>query len=100
MNITKLGIGMADQMNARPHPSPLPRGEGDASDANQIFGCPGLFRRLTFMVARRLTTTRDSQSARTRRTFLPLLGESSSVGYYTTTDSGKIPGESRESEAI
>jgi hypothetical protein len=26
--------------------------------------------------------------------------ESSSVGYYTTADSGKIPGESRESEAI
>ena len=79
MNITKLGIGMADQMNARPHPSPLPRGEGDASDANQIFGCPSLFRRLTFMVARRLTTTRDAQSARTRRTFLPLLGERAGV---------------------
>ena len=72
------GVQLAN-LSGNSHPSPLPWGEGDASDANQIFGCPGQFRRLTFMVVRRLTTTRDTQSTRKRQTFLPLLGERAGV---------------------
>ncbi len=70
---------MADQMNARPHPGPLPREEGAASDADQMFGCPGQLRRLTFISATRRTTIHDTRLIRTRRMFLPLLGERAGV---------------------
>ncbi len=65
--------------DARPHPSPLPRGEGEAARVSRKFGRHNSNRRHSTVRAKPLTTNCDVQIANNRRTILPLLGEMAGV---------------------
>lgn len=60
---------------ARPHPDPLPRGEGTAIDWLIQFGCRRPFLRRLVLLARCHTTFRHFRLVHTRRMSPPLLGE-------------------------
>src|SRR5688572_5131146 len=59
---------------ARPHPGPLPRGEGEADHVSRRFGRPNCIDRLAAIGDRNLTTTSDVYLAGNRQMIRPLLG--------------------------
>jgi hypothetical protein len=70
----------------RPHPGPLPRGEGEATRVFAKFDRHGCNRRLFVIRLKTHTTTRDVRFANNRRTILPLLGERAGVRASVTTN--------------
>jgi len=65
--------------DARPHPGPLPRGEGEAARGSRKFGHHNCNRPLSTIRAKTLTTSCDVQIVNNRRMILPLLGERAGV---------------------
>ena len=71
---------------ARPHPSPLPRGEGEATRLARSLKRPNCSRRLGVVRTRKLTTTRVGRSANDRQRIPPLLGERAGVRAVVSTN--------------
>ena len=72
--------------NDRPHPGPLPQGEGEVACVSRKLDRHGCNRRLPVICARNCTTTCDAHIANDRRTILPLLGERAGVRAVATTN--------------
>jgi hypothetical protein len=75
-----------NSFDARPHPNPLPRGEGEAARVSRKFGRHNCSRRLSAVRAKTLTTNCDVRIVNRRRTILPLLGERAGVRAVVTTN--------------
>src|ERR1035437_5643858 len=73
-------------INARPHPGPLPRGEGEATRVAGKSDRHGCNRRLSVIRSKTHTRTRDVHFANKRRTILPLQGERAGVRASVTTN--------------
>ncbi len=65
--------------DARPHPVPLPRGEGGPISVNESSGRLGCIRRQIIRQGGSHQQTGDVSNGKTRREFLPLLGERAGV---------------------
>src|SRR5208282_2800088 len=70
---------------ARPHPGPLPRGEGEATRLARRLNRPNYSRHLAVVRTRTVTTTRVGRSANDRRLIPPLLGERAGVRAVVST---------------
>jgi hypothetical protein len=76
---------------ARPHPDPLPRGEGEASCDSRKFGRLHCTRRIAFIRTNSCTTSGDVPIANDRPTILPLLEERAGVRAVVSTNPSRIP---------
>ena len=85
-----VGTNESNGIYARPHPGPLPRGEGAAVHVSRKFGRPNCSDRLSVIRAGNLTTTRDVYLTRNRRMILPLLGERAGVRAVVSTNFSRI----------
>ncbi len=70
---------MEFSFDARPHPGPLPRGEGEAVHIARKFVRPRCRRRLLNISKRTRTYTEDTHCTKQWRMILPLLGERAGV---------------------
>ena len=75
-----------DGFDARPHPGPLPRGEGEAARVSRESRRHTCNRRLSAFRSKTLATTCDGRIANNRRMILPLLGERAGVRAVVTTN--------------
>jgi hypothetical protein len=72
--------------NVRPHPSPLPQGEGKTVGVSRTLGRHSCSRRLSAVRRKKLTTICIVLIVNNRRTILPLLGERAGVRASVTTN--------------
>jgi hypothetical protein len=72
--------------DARPHPDPLPRGEGEAARVILNFARHNCCRRPSIVQRKTRTTTRVIHVINNRRMILPLLGERAGLRVDTTTN--------------
>ena len=74
-------------INARPHPGPLPQGEGEATRVSRKSNPHNCSRRLSAARSKAVTTCCDVPIVNNRRMILPLLGERAGVRASVTTNS-------------
>jgi len=73
-------------LDARPHPGPLPRGEGEAVRVSRTRGRHSCSRRPAVIRAGKRTAISDFRIAGNRRIILPLPGERAGVRAVVTTN--------------
>ncbi len=81
----RAGLDGMRVFHARPHPGPLPRGEGETLNDPRKLGRSNCIRRLTTTRSESRRSTRDAHMINNRQMILPLLGERAGVRAVVTT---------------
>jgi hypothetical protein len=83
-------LNPSNGVHARPHPKPLPQGEGEANRVSRKFGSHRFSHGHLGLQARHRTTIRYTHLANSRRMILPLLGERAGVRAVVSTKLSRI----------